>query len=184
MEGAAGYRVCINEESYDTDKTAMDIFYLTDGCDVYLIDVAATDEKGRIKSPFSQTLTLDLTDTSGWRLELNEEQTAYSVTGTEDNAEIVCGKVVLPSVHNGKPVTSISKSAFFMCDKLTSVIIPDSITEIGVNAFAQMRESCAGGAAERSEKAGERRFFKLSFTDGNTDTENDGNHRGKSDLRQ
>lgn len=137
VEGAAGYRVCINEESYDTDKTAMDIFYLTDGCDVYLIDVAATDEKGRIKSPFSQTLTLDLTDTSGWRLELNEEQTAYSVTGTEDNAEIVCGKVVLPSVHNGKPVTSISKSAFFMCDKLTSVIIPDSITEIGVNAFAR-----------------------------------------------
>ncbi len=137
VEGAAGYRVCINEESYDTDKTAMDIFYLTDGCDVYLIDVAATDEKGRIKSPFSQTLTLDLTDTSGWRLELNEEQTAYSVTGTEDNAEIVCGKVVLPSVHNGKPVTSISQSAFFMCDKLTSVIIPDSITEIGVNAFAR-----------------------------------------------
>ncbi len=137
VEGAAGYRVCINEESYDTDKTAMDIFYLTDGCDVYLIDVAATDEKGRIKSPFSQTLTLDLTDTSGWRLELNEEQTAYSVTGTEDNAEIVCGKVVLPSVHNGKPVTGISKSAFFMCDKLTSVIIPDSITEIGVNAFAK-----------------------------------------------
>lgn len=137
VEGAAGYRVCINEESYDTDKTAMDIFYLTDGCDVYLIDVAATDEKGRIKSPFSQTLTLDLTDTSGWRLELNEEQTAYSVTGTEDNAEIVCGKVVLPSVHNGKPVTGISKSAFYMCDKLTSVIIPDSITEIGVNAFAR-----------------------------------------------
>lgn len=137
VEGAAGYRVCINEETYDTDKTALDIFYLTDGCDVYLIDVAATDEKGRIKSPFSQTLTLDLTDTGGWRLELNEEQTAYSVTGTEDNAEIVCGKVVLPSVHNGKPVTSISKSAFFMCDKLTSVIIPDSITEIGVNAFAR-----------------------------------------------
>lgn len=137
VEGAAGYRVCINEEFYDTDKTAMDIFYLTDGCDVYLIDVAATDEKGRIKSPFSQTLTLDLTDTSGWRLELNEEQTAYSVTGTEDNAEIVCGKVVLPSVHNGKPVTGISKSAFYMCDKLTSVIIPDSITEIGVNAFAR-----------------------------------------------
>lgn len=137
VEGAAGYRVCINEESYDTDKTAMDIFYLTDSCDVYLIDVAATDEKGRIKSPFSQTLTLDLTDTSGWRLELNEEKTAYSVTGTENNAEIVCGKVVLPSFHDGKPVTSISQSAFFMCDKLTSVIIPDSITEIGVNAFAR-----------------------------------------------
>lgn len=137
VEGAAGYRVCINEEFYDTDKTAMDIFYLTDGCDVYLIDVAATNEKGRIKSPFSQTLTLDLTDTSGWKLELNEEQTAYSVTGTEDNDEIVCGKVVLPSVHNGKPVTSISKYAFYMCDKLTSVIIPDSITEIGISAFAK-----------------------------------------------
>jgi hypothetical protein len=35
----------------------------------------------------------------------------------------------------GDSVTSIGKNAFFECDKLTSVVIPDSVTSIGNNAF-------------------------------------------------
>jgi len=48
------------------------------------------------------------------------------------------GSVVIPSTINGLPVTSIGNSAFFdFFDKsrVTSIIIPDSVTTIGTGAF-------------------------------------------------
>jgi len=55
----------------------------------------------------------------------------YSVTdytGNESN-------VVIPSLYQGLPVTSIGNSAFVYCASLTSVTIPDSVTSIGNSAF-------------------------------------------------
>ena len=50
------------------------------------------------------------------------------------------GSIVIPEtvVHNGATysVTSIGESAFFWCDDLTSVVIPNSVTSIGATAFA------------------------------------------------
>ena len=44
-------------------------------------------------------------------------------------------EIVIPSVYNDKPVTSIDNYAFDDCSGLTSVTIPDSVTSIGDRAF-------------------------------------------------
>ncbi|MBQ4107950.1 MAG: leucine-rich repeat protein [Clostridia bacterium] len=50
-------------------------------------------------------------------------------TGTSTN-------VVIPSFHMGKKVTSIGDSAFYGCESLTSITIPDSVTSIEISAFS------------------------------------------------
>ncbi|MCR5541487.1 MAG: leucine-rich repeat protein [Ruminococcus sp.] len=54
--------------------------------------------------------------------------TAYSGIG---------GKVSIPSKISGKKVVAISDNAFFQCDAITSVIIPDTVTSIGESAFME-----------------------------------------------
>jgi hypothetical protein len=46
------------------------------------------------------------------------------------------GAVIIPSIANGWPVTSIGDSAFESRSDVTSVTIPDSVTNIGETAFA------------------------------------------------
>lgn len=45
-------------------------------------------------------------------------------------------EIVILSVYNDKPVTSIGNYAFFGCSVLTSVTIPDSVTSIGWGVFS------------------------------------------------
>ena len=54
------------------------------------------------------------------------EVTGYSGTST---------KVVIPSIYDDLPVTSIKFGAFSDCTSLTSVTIPNSVTSIGMQAF-------------------------------------------------
>lgn len=63
---------------------------------------------------------------------LNGDNASYTVAGIGSCTDT---DVVIPSEYNGLPVTSISNQAFFECDSLTSVIIPDSVTTIGSSAF-------------------------------------------------
>ena len=64
---------------------------------------------------------------------LNEDKSSYSVTdiGTYKDTN-----VIIPSIYNGLPVTSIGNNAFLRCTNLTSVTIPNSVTSIGAGAFA------------------------------------------------
>ena len=57
--------------------------------------------------------------------------TAYSVM------KGVCTdqKITVAAEHNGKPVVAVSDSAFEGCSHLLSVILPDSVKEIGNYAF-------------------------------------------------
>ena len=49
--------------------------------------------------------------------------------------DTTAGKITIPSELDGHPVTRIGESAFWYCDQLTGVTIPDGVTIIGVEAF-------------------------------------------------
>lgn len=68
----------------------------------------------------------------GLSFALNEEASAYTVTGM---GECTDTNLILPSTYNGLPVTAIHSYAFLGCSKILRVLIPESITEIGQNAF-------------------------------------------------
>ena len=63
---------------------------------------------------------------------LNGGGISYSVTDCDESAE---GELVVPDTYNDLPVTSIGYYAFWGCDSLASITIPDSVTGIGNYAF-------------------------------------------------
>lgn len=71
----------------------------------------------------------------------------YNITSDEDlTVEVTCsdnyyeGAVTIPKIvkYNGKTyhVTSVDSEAFYECDGLTSITIPESVTSIGRKAFS------------------------------------------------
>ena len=64
---------------------------------------------------------------------------AYDASGETititDCAESASGALEIPSIIEGKSVTSIGELAFFKCTSVTSVTIPDSVTSIEIGAF-------------------------------------------------
>ncbi len=68
----------------------------------------------------------------GLKYRLNSDRNSYSVFGVDNRAVT---DLIIPSMYNNLPVTSIDNSAFSSCDSLTSVVIGDSVTSIGEDAF-------------------------------------------------
>lgn len=69
----------------------------------------------------------------GLAYELSDDETYYSVIGIGSCTDI---DIIIPSTYEGKPVTTIGEGAFYGCDSLTSVVIPDNVTTIGDKAFS------------------------------------------------
>jgi hypothetical protein len=80
----------------------------------------------------------------------------YACTTNSDNTITITryigpgGAVTIPSMTNGLPVTSIWDGALFSCTNLTSVMIGNSVTNIGAEAFgtcASLKKVCFRGNA-------------------------------------
>ena len=63
---------------------------------------------------------------------LSEDKTYYIVMRTTDRVSTT-GEI--PAEYNGLPVKEIGKRAFFWCENLEKITIPNSITKIGDEAF-------------------------------------------------
>ena len=118
--------------------------------------------------------------TEGLRFNLNNEG-YYTVAGYGGKDK----DVVIPSVYNGKQVTtigydaflynggitsitilegvtSISDEAFMGCISLTSIVIPDSVTTIGGSAFCECRSLTSIVIPDSVTTIGRRAFYECS----------------------
>ena len=78
------------------------------------------------------SVTVNAASTSNLTFKLSEDGNSYSVSACSEYAS---GSLTIPATYNGKPITSIGEGAFYYCDSLTSIAIPDSVTSIGNFAF-------------------------------------------------
>ena len=78
-----------------------------------------------------ETETIDKCS-AGLSYVINPDNKSYSVFGIGDCTDT---DIVIPSTHDGKPVTGISYYAFRFCYEITSVVIPNSVTAISYDAF-------------------------------------------------
>ena len=101
-------------------------------CVMMLGGILPSNSTGWLKLP-------DLSIKSSAKTTYTEGYFTYSVSSgkvtiTDCNASI-SGDITMPSTLGGYPVTSIGNSAFFCCENLTSITIPNSVTSIGEDAF-------------------------------------------------
>ena len=69
-------------------------------------------------------------------LTLEENNEGYTITKCNSNA---LGDIVLPDSYNGLPITTIGRVAFGHNNNITSIVIPDSVTDICEEAFQGCR---------------------------------------------
>ena len=85
---------------------------------------------GRVFFTFAVTVLLLL----DCIMEVSADSLTYEVVGDTvtiiDCKETASGTLAIPSIYEGKPVTSIRSWAFWKCTKLTGVTIPVSYTHL------------------------------------------------------
>ena len=71
---------------------------------------------------------------SGLSFELNDDQNSYTLVDIGDCTDT---EIVIPSYHNGLPVTKIGEGAFLNNSEITSVVISNGVLNIGNGAFRE-----------------------------------------------
>ena len=71
-------------------------------------------------------------DEQGIEYTANNDGTTCTVTGYIDDCH---ADIVIPEVYEGLTVSSIGECAFDECERLTSIVIPNSVSSIGEAAF-------------------------------------------------
>ena len=71
-------------------------------------------------------------DEQGIEYTANNDGTTCTVTGYIDDCH---ADIVIPEVYEGLTVSSIGECAFDECERLTSIVIPNSVSSIGESAF-------------------------------------------------
>ena len=82
----------------------------------------------------------ELVDGMEWKYwVVNGEAEIYGGDRTSAIPKTTTGAITIPSSLGGYPVTSIGNFAFYFCEGLTSMTIPDSVTSIDYCAFSYCR---------------------------------------------
>ena len=133
VDGASSYLVEIDDKSYETKTNSLDILTYTVGYKTYEIRVTAYgDLDNYLDSKPSQVLKYTVSAVSGLKLMLINKGEAYKVVGFDKTQG---GKLIIPAGYEGKKIIELSTSCLSFCDKLTSVVLPDTIEKIGISAF-------------------------------------------------
>ena len=101
---------------------------------IRLISILSSVAVVVIASIITLICILDYNARDGLKMELKGDY--YVVTGIDGNAK---SSYNIPSSYMGKPVKAIGEDAFYDCNSLTSIEIPDSVTSIGSSAFSGCR---------------------------------------------
>ncbi len=132
VDGASSYLVEIDGKRYETTTNSFDIFTYTLEYKTYEIKVTAYgDLDNYLDSKPSQVLEYTVSEVSGLKFKLINDEDAYRVSGFDKTQG---GKLIIPAEYEGKPVVEVGYLSF--CDKLTSVVLPDTVEEIGISAFS------------------------------------------------
>lgn len=132
VDGASSYLVEIDDKSYETKTNSLDILTYTLEYKTYEIKVTAYgDLNNYLDSKPSKVLEYAVPEVSGLKFALINDGTAYKVVGFDKTQG---GKLIIPAEYEGKPVVEVKDLSF--CDKLTSVVLPDTIEKIGNTAFS------------------------------------------------
>lgn len=79
-----------------------------------------------------QPFSAQAADAGDLTFALSRDGESYAVSGCDQS---VSGKVEIPAIYNGKPVTRIDEWAFRGCANLNDVVIPEGVSALGNGAF-------------------------------------------------
>ena len=128
------------ENTYIYDNMYVDVTNSTTGSDL-IVALALDDVTAEIDTldefTFGVKMGIGDISQSDWMLNkleftLNDEDennVYYEVSSSSDE---IAGLVVIPSTHNGKPVTAISEDDGIGSDNIREIYLPDCITSLGM----------------------------------------------------
>lgn len=141
-EGAEGYRVSLNGADYLTDEPFLDTFELLAVPGEYSMSVTALgNAENTVESlpsaAFTYTIPLPSIVYKKATSLINGSEYVIVQADPENPPE---GKLILPDVLDGLPVTTLSTEGFGNCTKITSVLFPGRLTSFSSPAFAGCTE--------------------------------------------